>query len=71
MSGTTGTWTGDNLHGHWKHDDGSPCPIFLAHTPTADVNGLSAQWWCTEHQQHLRWDPPGPMAESLSAREDQ
>ena len=31
----------------WLHEDGTPCPEYLA-----PVNGT--RWWCTEHQQYLK-----------------
>lgn len=34
----------------WVHEDGTPCPLFLASRERTTSGDL---WWCTEHQQHL------------------
>lgn len=56
--------TDPELPDGWVHEDGTPCPEYLA----AD-NGT--RWWCTEHQQHLRRPAPDPVAAYLAgARRD-
>ena len=39
--------TDPGLPGGWVHDDGTPCPEYLA-----PDNGT--RWWCTTHEQYLR-----------------
>ena len=39
--------TDPGLPGGWIHDDGTPCPEYLA-----PDNGT--RWWCTTHEQYLR-----------------
>lgn len=52
----------------WVHrHDGSPCPTHLAHHRTAR-NG--SPWWCTEHQDSLRYvEPSEPEGELLFPQE--
>lgn len=38
----------------WRHlKDGSVCETYLAHSSRP----VSGEWWCTEHQDHVRPDP--------------
>ena len=39
--------TDPDLPDGWLHEDGTPCPEYLA-----PANGT--RWWCTEHQQYLK-----------------
>lgn len=46
----------DTNAGPWVHStDGTPCPACYASTPRSP-NG--PEWWCTEHQQHVRSTSP-------------
>lgn len=42
--------TDPKLPGGWIHEDGTPCPAYLA-----PDNGTN--WWCTEHQQYVQRPP--------------
>lgn len=47
------------LPGGWVHEDGTPCPAYLA-----PANGT--RWWCTEHQQYLKRPPAEAVARAVT-----
>jgi len=55
--------TDPGLPGGWVHDDGTPCPEYLA-----PDNGT--RWWCTTHEQYLRRPAPEYVTTALDGHDD-
>jgi len=43
----------------WVHDDGTPCPVYLA-----PANGT--RWWCTDHQMYLKRPDSGSTSDPVA-----